>query len=100
MFYLASPPPSSGISLSPPFILSLSMSASGLIAAGTADGRVWIGGGGEKRSGVASGKKKRNRKWEGLKDDEAFTTKIAEGPVVAVCVLYSFRSLNPPELSL
>ncbi|ETW85973.1 hypothetical protein HETIRDRAFT_29644, partial [Heterobasidion irregulare TC 32-1] len=82
-----SPPPSSGISLSPPFILSLAMSASGLIAAGTADGRVWIGGGGEKRSGAASGKKKRNRKWEGLKDDEAFTTKIAEGPVVAVCFL-------------
>ncbi|KAI0320119.1 WD40 repeat-like protein [Amylostereum chailletii] len=73
----------SGVSLSPPFILSLALSAAGAIAVGTADGQLWIGRGGEKRPS-AKGKKKRTRKWEGLKEDEGLSVKIAEGPVVAV----------------
>jgi hypothetical protein len=80
----ASPPPSSGVSLSPPFIQCTSISASGIIAAGTADGRVWIGAGGEKQSG---GKKKKSRKWEGLKEDQCLSLKIAEGPIVGMCVI-------------
>ncbi|PCH37860.1 hypothetical protein WOLCODRAFT_135884 [Wolfiporia cocos MD-104 SS10] len=75
-------PPSSGISLSPPFILSTAISPTALFAAGTADGRVWLGGGGEKRA--SSAKKKRSRKWEGLKEDEGVWMQVAEGPIVAV----------------
>lgn len=59
------------------------MSDTALLAIGTADGRLWIGGGGEKIPDVNT-KRKRSRKWEGLKDEESVETKIAEGPVVAV----------------
>ncbi|KAG1842771.1 WD40-repeat-containing domain protein [Suillus subalutaceus] len=77
---------SSGVSMSPPFILSSAMSPSGILAAGTADGRVWIGPGGEKMSGVSSGTsiKKKRRKWEGLKQDEAFTADVGHGPITAL----------------
>lgn len=72
------------MSLSPPFILSTSVRSTGLFAASTADGRVWLGGGGEKRPSPASGaKKKRTRKWEGLREDEGLWLQVAEGPVVA-----------------
>ena len=74
------PPPSEGVSLSPPFVLSTTVSPAGLVAAGTADGRVWLGGGGEKRP---DGKKKRSRKWEGLKEDEGIWLQVADGPVVS-----------------
>ncbi|KAH7926623.1 hypothetical protein BV22DRAFT_1032619 [Leucogyrophana mollusca] len=82
-FDLSAAPPASGVSLSPPFVLCSSISPSGIIAAGTADGRLWIGTGGEKSSGGSAGQKKRKRKWEGLNDDEGFVTDVAEGPVVA-----------------
>ncbi|KAG1883914.1 WD40-repeat-containing domain protein [Suillus subluteus] len=77
---------SSGVSMSPPFILSSAMSPCGILAAGTADGRVWIGTGGEKMSGVSSGTsiKKKRRKWEGLKQDEAFTADVGHGPITAL----------------
>lgn len=94
-------PPSSGVSLSPPFIQCTSLSASGVVAVGTADGQVWIGAGGEKRSG---GKKKKNRKWEGLKENESLSQKIAEGPIVGmwvvICVIwFSTSNLFPSEVS-
>lgn len=76
----AAPPSSEGVSLSPPFVLSISVSATGVLAASTADGRVWLGGGGEKRP---DSKKKRSRKWEGLKEDEGVWLQVADGPVVA-----------------
>ncbi|KAG1771706.1 hypothetical protein EDD22DRAFT_976708 [Suillus occidentalis] len=71
---------SSGVSMSPPFVLSSAVSPSGILAVGTADGRVW------KISGVSSGTsvKKKRRKWEGLKQDEAFTADVGHGPIVAL----------------
>ena len=84
--HTAAPPPESGISLSPPFVMSIAMSSSGTIATGTADGRIWIGTGGDKRLG-AGAKKKRSRKWEGLREEEGLSVKVAEGPVVG---LYGF----------
>ena len=51
------------------------------MVAGTADGRVWIGKGGDKS--IAS-KKKRSRRWEGLRENEGSWFSIAEGPVVSV----------------
>ncbi|KAI0062311.1 WD40 repeat-like protein [Artomyces pyxidatus] len=77
------PPQDSGVSLSPPFVLCLSVSSVGIIAAGTADGHLWIGTGGEKKPSGA-GKNKRTRKWEGLREEDSVSTKVAEGPVVAV----------------
>jgi len=77
---LAGLPPSGGVSLSPPFIHSIALSEHGVMAASTADGRVWVGRGGDK-SVVA---KKRSRKWEGLKEGEGDWVTVAEGPVVSV----------------
>jgi hypothetical protein len=86
------PPPSSlgnNVSLSPPFVLSSALSSSGLFAVGTADGRLWVGMGAAK-SGVAAptstgdGKKKRARKWEGLRAEDAIEVKAAEGPIVGL----------------
>ncbi|EIW60133.1 WD40 repeat-like protein [Trametes versicolor FP-101664 SS1] len=84
-FDITATPPSQGISLSPPFVLSISISTTGLLAASTADGRVWLGGGGEKRPHASQGaKKKRTRKWEGLKEDEGVWLQVADGPVVSI----------------
>ncbi|KAF9227856.1 WD40 repeat-like protein [Gyrodon lividus] len=80
---LGATPPSSGVFMSPPFILSLSISSSGVIAAGTADGRVYIGTGGEKSEG-ASGRRKRRRKWDGLRGEGKTVAEAAEGPIVAL----------------
>lgn len=80
-FDVASPPLSSGISLPPPFVHCIAFSGHGAVAASTADGRVWIGRGGDKS--IAS-KKKRHRKWEGLREDEGSWVNVAEGPVVSV----------------
>ena len=98
---LAAPPPpsqSSGVSLSPPFVLATAFTPTGLFAASTADGRVWLGGGGEKRpAGTPAAKKKKTRKWEGLKDDEGLWLQVADGPVVAVyvcCICLSCRCLT------
>lgn len=76
-------PPSSGVSLSPPFVHCIAFSEYGTVAASTADGRVWVGRGGDKS---IESKKKRHRKWEGLKEDKGNWVGIAEGPVVSVCV--------------
>jgi hypothetical protein len=82
--------PSAQVSLSPPFVLSLSVAQTGLVACGLADGRVWLGSGGEKASlseGSSNARKKKRRKWDGLRVDDGHYFKIAEGPVVAVCVM-------------
>lgn len=72
----------------PPFITSLAISSSGGIAAGTADGRIWVGLGGEKNPSqnlnANKGKKKRARKWGGLSEEEGFETKIGEGMVTGL----------------
>ena len=83
ILFLASLPPSNGVSLSPPFVHSIAFSEHGILAASTASGRVWIGRGGDKS--IAS-KKKRSRKWEGLREDEGNWVSVGEGPVVSVCV--------------
>jgi len=56
------------------------------MAAGTADGRLWLGWGGQKLSG-----KKKTRKWGGLNEEESTTIKIAEGPLVGMYVLPNLR---------
>ncbi|KAG2139618.1 WD40-repeat-containing domain protein [Suillus bovinus] len=80
---------SSGVLMSPPFILSSAMSPSGVLAVGTADGRVWIGTSGEKMSRVSSGTSvnKKRRKWEGLKQDGAFTADVGHGPITALAFI-------------
>jgi len=81
---LTAAPPSSGVSLSPPFILSLSMSPTGILAAGTADGRLYVSTGGEKSSEASGIRQRRQRKWKGLKMDGRIIADVAEGPIVAV----------------
>ncbi|KAM5532069.1 hypothetical protein V8D89_012224 [Ganoderma adspersum] len=90
---ITAPTPSEGatVSLSPPFVHSLSMSPTGLIVVSTADGRVWLGGGGEKRS---DSKKKRSRKWEGLREDEGIWLQVADGPIVSVAFTHAERFLT------
>ncbi|KAF9479303.1 WD40 repeat-like protein [Pholiota conissans] len=68
------------MALAPPFIMSMAMSSTGVLAAGTADGHLWIGFGGEK----GSASKKKAKKWEGLDENKALLIKVAEGPIVAV----------------
>ncbi|PPQ87974.1 hypothetical protein CVT25_001053 [Psilocybe cyanescens] len=77
--------PAGEISLSPPFVMSMAMSDTGILAAGIADGRLWIGFGGEKvvNSGTKA-PKKRVKKWEGLDEDQTLLIKVAEGPIVAM----------------
>ena len=72
-----------GMSLSPPFIMSMAMSNTGVLAAGTADGRLWLGFKGDKVN-PGKGSKKKSKKWEGLDEDEALLIKVAEGPIVAM----------------
>lgn len=79
-FDLTAPAPTSGVSLSPPFVLSIAVSPSGLLAAGIADGRVWLGAGGDKSAPSS----KRSRKWEGLSSSSGSWVQVADGPVVAV----------------
>ncbi|KAH9901554.1 WD40 repeat-like protein [Cubamyces lactineus] len=93
---IAAPPlTSQGVSLSPPFVLSIAINGAGLLAASTADGRVWLGSGGEKRPATSqAGKKKRSRKWEGLKEDEGLWLQVADGPVVATAFRESGQLLT------
>lgn len=72
------------MSLAPPFIICMAMSSTGVIAAGTADGRLWIGFGGEKGSILGKAPKKKSKKWDGLDQSEALLIKVAEGPIVAL----------------
>ena len=51
---------------------------------GTADGHLWIGLGGDKALSV-----KKTRKWGGLREDMSLSKKIADGPIVALCVARS-----------
>lgn len=70
------------MSLSPPFIMSMAISATGILAAGTADGRLWINFAGE-----TSKEEKKNKKvWNGLDQSKEHVIKIAEGPIVAMSV--------------
>ena len=63
----------------------MAMSSASLIAVGTANGFLWLGGGGEKSSGTqTTSKKKRSRKWDGLQEEDSIYVPVAEGPVVAV----------------
>jgi len=73
-----------GLGLSPPFVMSMAMSSTGVLAAGTADGRLWLGFKGDKNPNLAKGPKKKSKKWEGLDEDEALLIKVAEGPIVAM----------------
>ena len=58
---------------------------------------MWVGRGGDKS--IAS-KKKRTRKWEGLREDEGNLVSVAEGPVVSVCVENSPNPENEPDWTL
>ncbi|EIN07247.1 hypothetical protein PUNSTDRAFT_135933 [Punctularia strigosozonata HHB-11173 SS5] len=77
---ISSTPSAPGVSLSPPFIQCTAMSEDAVLIAGLADGRVWIGGT-DRLSKHA--KKKRSRKWDGLKD-QAMCVQAAEGPIVGI----------------
>ena len=55
-----------GMSLSPPFIMSMAMSNTGVLAAGTADSCLWLGFKGDKTSNSGKGPKKKSKKWEGF----------------------------------
>ncbi|KAL4077334.1 WD40-repeat-containing domain protein [Scleroderma yunnanense] len=76
--------PSSGMSMSPPFVVSLSISSTGIIAAGTADGRVYVGTSGEKSHEAGAGRQKRRRKWEGLRSEGRIIVEVAQGPVTGL----------------
>jgi hypothetical protein len=75
------------------------MSPSGVIAAGTADGRIWLGFGGEKEEQNGSAPKNRRKKrryWEGLKaEKESSIFSIADGPVIGVYVTISPFTVYP-----
>lgn len=94
-----------GTELAPPFIMSSAISPTGVLAAGTADGHVWFGFGGERQPRKKS--KKNPDFWKGLSDDHYVKLKVAEGPLVAMfgCFLFlradadSFRTTGrlPPR---
>jgi hypothetical protein len=88
--FLAGSPIVGGMALSPPFIMSTSLSSTGVMAAGTADGRIWLGLGGSRLSG-SHGKKKKSTKWGGLRDLDELFVKVAEGPIVALSVTTILR---------
>lgn len=60
--------------------MSMAISATGVLAAGTADGRVLINFAGENSK---QGKKSR-KNWNGLDGSKEHIIKIAEGPIVAM----------------
>ncbi|KAF8212059.1 hypothetical protein K438DRAFT_1902897 [Mycena galopus ATCC 62051] len=91
-------PASDGMALTPPFIMSAAMTTTGIMAAGTADGRLWLGLGGEKGGPTKS--KKRSRKWDGCNPDEEHLEKIAEGPIVAIIKQYRIVRAENEELHL
>ncbi|TDL24850.1 WD40 repeat-like protein [Rickenella mellea] len=77
---ITAPTTTSGVSLSPPFVLCTDISSTGLLAVGTADGRILLGAGGTK----GAKPKKKTRKWGGLDANGIREHTVAEGPVVAV----------------
>ncbi|CAE6535879.1 unnamed protein product [Rhizoctonia solani] len=80
----------SPISLVPPFLYSVTIDSNGAMAAGTADGRVIVGRGGEK----GRGDRPNRRKWNGLNVDMVSQYHIAEGPVVGVAWVGPFELLS------
>ncbi|QRW27691.1 WD40 domain-containing protein [Rhizoctonia solani] len=68
------------VSLAPPFLYSVTINSNGVFTAGTADGNVLVGRGGER------GRRDRpnRRKWNGLSADMVSQYHIAEGPVIGV----------------
>ncbi|KAF8634084.1 hypothetical protein AX15_001086 [Amanita polypyramis BW_CC] len=72
------------ISLSPPFIMSMAVSQTGVVAAGIADGRLWINFAGETSNYEGVGSTKTSGRWNGLDGRTEHVVKIAEGPVVAM----------------
>ncbi|KAK0453471.1 WD40-repeat-containing domain protein [Armillaria borealis] len=96
------PPTNGSMSFSPPFILCTSISATGVIAAGTADGHIWLGRGGMR----VPSKGKKTRKWNGLDAEKASMHKLADGPVVAIAfcdsdtLIFSTLLGNVTELRL
>jgi len=64
--------------------MSLALSSNGTVAAGTADGRLFLGFGGERSLSAGAKTKKKAKKWKGLDGDESLLIKVAEGPVVAL----------------
>ncbi|KAL5511180.1 hypothetical protein ACEPAH_4395 [Sanghuangporus vaninii] len=84
-----SPALAPGISSLPPFITALTLSSQGAVAAGTADGRIWVGLGGVKSTQSELSKKnkvkvKRSRKWGGLNGEEGFFIKIGESLIAGL----------------
>ncbi|KAG8882810.1 hypothetical protein FRB97_007744 [Tulasnella sp. 331] len=84
-------PASSGsVNMCPPFVLSVSISGTGMLAAGTADGRVWIckapfvgPNGGKPTPG-------KQIKWKGMSKLDGRTqweVTVAQGPVTAIEIL-------------
>ncbi|PPQ63258.1 hypothetical protein CVT24_006783 [Panaeolus cyanescens] len=80
---LESPPTAEGMSLSPPFVMSVAVSSSGILAAGTADGNLLTSFGGERKQGD-KGSKKKGKTWGGLEESQSQVRKVAEGPIVAL----------------
>ncbi|KAL5635350.1 hypothetical protein ACGC1H_004218 [Rhizoctonia solani] len=80
----------SPISLAPPFLYSVTIDSNGAMAAGTADGRVIVGRGGEK----GQGNRPNRRKWNGLNVDMVAQYHIAEGPVIGVAWIGSSEILS------
>ncbi|KAL0066411.1 hypothetical protein AAF712_006453 [Marasmius tenuissimus] len=63
------------------------ISPAGALAAGLADGRLWMGFGGEKSASPKPPGKKRARKWNGLAEEGEIVEKVADGPVVAAAFI-------------
>jgi hypothetical protein len=69
-----------GMSFTPPFVISTAVSSTGVLASGLADGRLYVGFGGERQL------MKRGKKWNGLEPSAEWIDKVAEGPIVAMYV--------------
>jgi hypothetical protein len=67
--------------------MSLSFASNGIVASGTADGRLFLGFGGMK--GKVLSKNKKKGKWNGLDLEVASVVYVAEAPIVAVYVVTS-----------
>jgi hypothetical protein len=79
--------PAGEMSLSPPFIMSMAISLTGVLAAGTVDGQLWINFSGESSKDGGSKNTKGLKTWAGLNEDTEHIAKIAEGPLVAMAFL-------------
>ena len=74
-----------GTTMSPPFVMCFCFTNSGIVAAGTGAGHMFLGAGGRKPDGSdKASKKKRSRKWNGLRQESQALLKVADGPVVAL----------------